>query len=81
MKFCVAVDLPPVKSLFIYLLQECMDFCAEHNIVPKVELIKADRLDEVYTALQAKNDGVIRYILDIQASKWREQEICGGFLA
>ena len=46
-----------------------MDFCAEHNIVPKVELIKADRLDEVYTALQAKNDGVIRYVLDIQASK------------
>lgn len=49
--------------------QECMDFCAEHNIVPKVELIKADRLDEVYTALKAKNDGVIRYVLDIQASK------------
>ena len=49
-----------------------MDFCAEHNIVPKVELIKADKLDEVYTALQAKNDGVIRYVLDIEASKWRK---------
>ncbi len=49
-------------------LQECMDFCAEHNIVPTVELIKANQLDDVYAALEKKNDGVIRYVLDVAAS-------------
>ena len=45
-----------------------MDFCAAHNIVPKVELITASQLDDVYAALEKKNDGVIRYVLDIGAS-------------
>ncbi len=45
-----------------------MDFCAEHNIVPTVKLIKADQLDDVYAALEKKNDSVIRYVLDVAAS-------------
>jgi D-arabinose 1-dehydrogenase-like Zn-dependent alcohol dehydrogenase len=45
-----------------------MDFCAQHNIVPMVKLIKADQLDDVYAALEKKNDGVIRYVLDVAAS-------------
>jgi len=48
--------------------QECMDFCSQHNIVPQVEIIKASQLDEVYEALEKKNDGVKRYVLDVAAS-------------
>ncbi len=57
-----------VTNLWFPYLQECMDFCAQHNIVPTVELIKADQLDDVYAALEKKNDGVIRYVLDVAAS-------------
>ena len=46
-----------------------MDFCAEHNIVPKVKLITAAELDDVYVNLAQKNDSIIRYVLDIEASK------------
>jgi D-arabinose 1-dehydrogenase-like Zn-dependent alcohol dehydrogenase len=45
-----------------------MDFCSRHNIVAKVEVIKASQLDEVYAALERKHDGVVRYVLDIAAS-------------
>ncbi len=55
-------------NLWFPYLQECMDFCAQHNIVPMVKLIKADQLDDVYAALEKKNDGVIRYVLDVAAS-------------
>jgi len=49
--------------------QDCMDFCAKHNIIPKTKLIKATELDNVYEILQKKNDQVMRYVLDIEASK------------
>merc|ERR1711973_620451 len=49
--------------------QDCMDFCAKHNIIPKTKLIKATELDNVYEVIQKKNDQVIRYVLDIEASK------------
>jgi len=48
--------------------QECMDFCAKHQIVPKTKLIKAAELDEVFEALEKGNDQVIRYVLDIAGS-------------
>jgi len=48
--------------------QECMDFCAKHKIIPKIELVKADQLDAVYESLAKKNDQIVRYVLDIDAS-------------
>jgi len=48
--------------------QECIDFCAKHNILPTTQLITADKLDEVYKTLQEKNDLVVRYVIDIPAS-------------
>ena len=48
--------------------QECMDFCAKHNIIPDTKVIKADELDSVYTALSQKNDSIIRYVLDVAGS-------------
>jgi len=48
--------------------QECMEFCAAHKIVPKIELVTAGQLDSVYESLARKNDQVVRYVLDIEAS-------------
>jgi len=48
--------------------QDCMDFCAQHKIVPEIKLVKASDLDMVYTALEKKSDQAIRYVLDIEAS-------------
>ena len=45
-----------------------MDFCAKHKIIPKIELVKAGQLDAVYESLAKKNDQVVRYVLDIDAS-------------
>ena len=49
--------------------QACMDFCAEKGIVVSHEIIKADRLDEIYRILEKKNDSVKRYVLDCQNSE------------
>ena len=48
--------------------QEVIDFCHKHNIRPAIELIKGDRLLEVYEKLSGKNDSITRYVLDIDAS-------------
>jgi len=48
--------------------QECIDFCAKHNVVISYELIKADRLDEVFKNLATKNDSVKRFVLDTHNS-------------
>jgi len=49
--------------------QDCIDFCAKHNVVVSHEIIKADRLDEVFKNLASKNDSVKRYVLDCQNSR------------
>jgi D-arabinose 1-dehydrogenase-like Zn-dependent alcohol dehydrogenase len=65
---CVCCDtLVFLSEVNPLLLQDCMDFCSQHNIIPKVELIKADQLDQVYAMLK-KNDGTMRYVLDLEAS-------------
>jgi len=49
--------------------QECMDFCAKHNIILDTKLITNKDLDHVYKVLDGKNDQSIRYVLDIQKCK------------
>merc|ERR1719244_2298918 len=49
--------------------QDCIDFCHKHNIVPKIKMVTCDELDELYKALEGKNDSIIRNVLDIEASK------------
>ena len=38
------------------LYEDCMDFCSEHKIVPRLKLVTADQLPEVYANLAQKND-------------------------
>ncbi|WP_458119004.1 NAD(P)-dependent alcohol dehydrogenase [Paenibacillus sp. Z6-24] len=45
--------------------QEMLDFCAEHHIVPEIEIISADRIDEAYTRVLASD---VRYRFVIDAS-------------
>ena len=49
--------------------QECIDFCAKHNIVPSIKKVTAEDIEGVYKQLSAKNDAIIRNVLDIEASK------------
>ena len=44
--------------------QEVLDFCAEHNILPDVEMIKIDDINEAYQKM--KNEEVrFRYVIDL----------------
>ena len=40
--------------------QRVIDFCHEHNIVPKIKLITAKELDNTYEELSKKNDSILR---------------------
>ncbi|PFO06617.1 alcohol dehydrogenase [Bacillus sp. AFS076308] len=44
--------------------QEMLNFCAEHNIVPKIEVISADQIDEAYERVLA-SDVKYRFVIDI----------------
>ncbi|WP_458413745.1 NAD(P)-dependent alcohol dehydrogenase [Schinkia sp. CFF1] len=44
--------------------QEMLDFCAKHNIVPMIEVISADQIDEAYERVLASNVKY-RFVIDI----------------
>ena len=44
--------------------QEMLEFCAKHNIVPKIEVISADQIDEAYKRVLA-SDVKYRFVIDI----------------
>ncbi|WP_054709483.1 NAD(P)-dependent alcohol dehydrogenase [Bacillus sp. JCM 19041] len=43
--------------------QEMLEFCSEHNIVPEIELISADRIDEAYERV-LNSDVRYRFVID-----------------
>ncbi|MEW8986642.1 MAG: NAD(P)-dependent alcohol dehydrogenase, partial [Bacillus sp. (in: firmicutes)] len=43
--------------------QEMLNFCAEHNIVPTIEVISADQIDEAYERVLA-SDVKYRFVID-----------------
>lgn len=43
--------------------QEMLDFCAEHNIAPEIEVIAADQIDEAYQRVLA-SDVKYRFVID-----------------
>lgn len=48
--------------------QEMLDYCAEHNIVSDVEVVKADYVNEAYERM-LKNDVRYRFVIDIASLK------------
>jgi len=46
--------------------QEMLDFCAEHGIVPDIELIRAEQIPGAWETL-AKGDMPHRYVIDVEA--------------
>lgn len=44
--------------------QEMLDFCAKHNITPRIEVISADQIDEAYQRVLA-SDVKYRFVIDI----------------
>jgi uncharacterized zinc-type alcohol dehydrogenase-like protein len=43
--------------------QEMLDFCGEHQIMPEIELISADRIDEAYERV-LRSDVRYRFVID-----------------
>ena len=48
--------------------EECLEFCAKHNILPDVQHITADKIDWAWEQLLTDNKDGIRYVIDIQKS-------------
>ena len=48
--------------------QEMLDFCAEHNIVSDIELIRIDQVNEAYERM-LKSDVRYRFVIDMQSLK------------
>ena len=48
--------------------QDCLDFCHKMKIQPNIEMVTADMIPAVYAKLDAKNDQIVRYVLDINKS-------------
>ena len=44
--------------------QEMLDFCAEHNIVSDIELIRMDQINDAYDRL-LKSDVKYRFVIDM----------------
>jgi len=49
--------------------QECLDFCSEKNIRPKIKIVTVNDLDDVFANLRSKNDSIVRHVLDIETSR------------
>jgi uncharacterized zinc-type alcohol dehydrogenase-like protein len=45
--------------------QELLDFCAEHGIVPQIELIRADEVDQAWDRVK-QGDVRYRFVIDIE---------------
>ena len=44
--------------------QEMLDFCAEHQLYPEVEIIRMDQVNDAYDRL-LKNDVRYRFVIDM----------------
>ena len=48
--------------------QEMLDFCGEHNIVPEIEMINIQDINEAYERM-LKSDVRYRFVIDMQSLK------------
>jgi uncharacterized zinc-type alcohol dehydrogenase-like protein len=46
--------------------QEMLDFCAEHNIVSDIEMIRIDQVNEAYERM-LKSDVRYRFVIDMKS--------------
>lgn len=49
--------------------QELLNFCAEKNVLPDIELVEAKQIDECWTNLLGNAGMGTRYVIDIEKSK------------
>lgn len=49
--------------------QELLEFCAEKNVAPDVELIHANGIDAAWDKLNGNSSMGTRFVIDIEASK------------
>lgn len=46
--------------------QEMLDFCAEHNLMADVEVIKAEEVNEAWKNLTLNSNPKARYVIDVK---------------
>ena len=51
--------------------EEVLDFCAQHNIAPTVEMIPIQKINEAFEHMQ-KEEVRFRYVIDMQSLKDEE---------
>jgi len=49
--------------------EECLAFCHQHNILPDIENVNADKIGWVFEKLAQSNADGVRYVLDIKKSQ------------
>ncbi len=54
--------------------QEVLDFCAEHKILPRVELIGMEEINEAFKKINAE-EVRFRYLIDMQSLKSNDEKI------
>mmetsp|Transcript_19957 Transcript_19957/g.67109 ORF Transcript_19957/g.67109 Transcript_19957/m.67109 type:complete len:443 (+) Transcript_19957:97-1425(+) len=50
------------------LLQECLDFCGKHRVLPETKTVPVWEVNQVFELLDAGNDSGLRYVLDIEST-------------
>ena len=53
--------------------QELLEFCAEKNITPDIQIIQAAGIDEAWEKLINNTAGATRFVIDIEASKKNQE--------
>ena len=48
--------------------EECLEFCAQHNIAPDCEMIEAKDISKAWDTLCNINKDGVRYVIDIKKS-------------
>mmetsp|Transcript_22722 Transcript_22722/g.71142 ORF Transcript_22722/g.71142 Transcript_22722/m.71142 type:complete len:370 (-) Transcript_22722:132-1241(-) len=59
----------------IKVTQECMDLCAEKKIYQETQLVPCDKINEIFDKLESVNDTPVRYVLDIENTMPKPEDI------
>ena len=57
--------------------QEILDFCAEHDIRPKIKEIHIDEVNDVFTVLEKNKDSEFRHVINMESLHSQIQDLEG----
>ena len=54
--------------------QAVINLCHENKIFPEIQIVRAEQINEVYEKLDSSNQDGVRYVLDIQGTKFSKSQ-------